>query len=190
MRVVRCAVSQMNEQDRHNLFSELTTRHQSQLYAYIFAIVRNQADADDLYQAVCLVLWRKFDLFQPGSSFFNWARQTAKREVRDYLKRKRVPTQISEELLDVVAETPCAANRDAMATYLDALQHCREKLSVLDEELLELRYVENLGSREIADRLQRPQQSVCNSLTRIRGWLLECVTKTLARQDKPTEGQS
>ena len=28
-----------------------------------------------------------------------------------------------------------------------------------------LRYVENLGSREIADRLQRPQPSVCHSLT-------------------------
>jgi RNA polymerase sigma-70 factor (ECF subfamily) len=169
------------------LFSELITRHQSQLYAYIFAIVRNQQDADDLYQAVCLILWRKFELFRPGSSFFSWARQTAKREVRDYLKRKKVSTQVSEELLDAIAETRFAANSDPAATYLDALRQCREKLNASDEKLLTLRYVENLGSHEIADQLQRPHQSVCNSLTRIRAWLLECVTKALARQDRPTE---
>ena len=74
----------MNEQDRHNLFSELIARHQSELYAYIFAIVRNWEDADDLFQSVCLVLWRKFESFRPGSSFFSWARQTAKIEVRKF----------------------------------------------------------------------------------------------------------
>ena len=56
----------MNEQERHNLFSELLTRHQSELYGYIFAVVRNWEDADDLYQSVCLILWRKFDRFGPA----------------------------------------------------------------------------------------------------------------------------
>ena len=65
----------MNEQQRHDLFSELIARHQSELYAYIFAIVRNWDDADDLYQSTCLVLWRKFESFRPGTSFFSWARQ-------------------------------------------------------------------------------------------------------------------
>ena len=54
----------MNEQERHNLFSELIARHQSEIYAYIFAIVRNWEDADDLFQSVCLVLWRKFESFR------------------------------------------------------------------------------------------------------------------------------
>lgn len=180
----------MNEQDRHNLFSELITGHQSQLYAYIFAIVRNQEDADDLYQSVCLILWRKFQQFQVGTSFFSWARQTAKLEARDYLKRKKVPTHISAELLNAIAETPFAAHSDATTSYLDVLQQCRNKLTAADDELLVLRYVENLGSREIADRLRRPQQSVCNSLTRIRGWLLNCVTQAFARQDRAKEGQS
>jgi len=75
----------MNEEDRHNLFSELISRHQSELHAYIFAMVRNWADSDDLYQSVCLLLWSKFDSFRPGSSFFSWARQTAKITVRNFL---------------------------------------------------------------------------------------------------------
>lgn len=46
----------MSEQDRHNLFVELITRHQSELYGYIFAVVRNREDADDLYQSVGMTL--------------------------------------------------------------------------------------------------------------------------------------
>jgi RNA polymerase sigma-70 factor, ECF subfamily len=180
----------MNEQDRHILFSESITRHQSQLYAYIFAIVRNSEDADDLFQTVCLILWRKFDLFQSGTSFFAWARQTAQREVRDFLKRKRRPTHVSEELLDALADTDLTARSDATAAYLDALQLCREKLSATDEELLGLRYVDDLGTHQIADRLQRPQPSVCNSLARIRDWLLQCVMTELARQDRAAEDRS
>jgi RNA polymerase sigma-70 factor (ECF subfamily) len=174
----------MNEQDRHNLFSELIARYRGELYAYILAIVRNWEDADDLFQSVCLVLWSKFASYRPGSSFFAWARQTAKIEVRYFLRRKPSPGHVSEELLDTLAETVVDAKREKTDFYVAALEHCRGKLSMTDENLLELRYVEDLGSREIADRVQRPQQSVCQSLKRIRRWLLECVKVELARQER------
>ena len=80
----------MNEQERHNLFSDLIARHQSELYGYIFAVVRNWEDADDLFQSVCLVLWRKFESFQPGSSFFSWARQTAKNRGQQFSEAQAV----------------------------------------------------------------------------------------------------
>lgn len=173
----------MNEQDRHNLFSELIARHQSELYAYIFAIVRNWEDTDDLFQSICLILWRKFALFQPGSSFFSWARQMAKLEVRSFLRRKKLPSYVSEEVLDALAETTTDAQSEDAEFYLDALRRCKAKLAPADEELLELCYVEDLGSRQIADQLCRPQPSVCNSLKRIRRWLLQCIQMELARQE-------
>ena len=57
---------------------------------------------------------------------------------------------------------------DAMDAYLAALRSCKEKLDGGDDELLRLRYVEELGTREIATRLQRLQPNVCRSLNRIR----------------------
>ena len=97
--------------------------------------------------------------------------------------QEELPNYVSEELLDALAETVFKAQGDGAELYLAALRRCKEKLSAADEELLELRYVENLGSREIADRLRRPQQSVCQSLKRIRRWLLECIQMELARQE-------
>lgn len=174
----------MNDQDRHNLFSELVARYQSQLYAYIFAVVKNRDDTEDIFQSVCLVLWRKFELFQPGSSFFSWARQTAKLMICNFLRHKRnLSISASEELLDALAETVSQAQGDGVEFHVTALRRCREKLVATDEELLQLRYVEDLGIREIADRLRRLQPSVCRSLNRIRRWLLECTQLELAKQE-------
>jgi RNA polymerase sigma factor (sigma-70 family) len=73
---------------------------------------------------------------------------------------------------------------------LAALRRCREKLDAADEELLRLRYVEELGTREIADRMRRLQPNVCRSLNRIRRWLLECVRMGLAQQEHSGKGHS
>ena len=173
----------MNEQDRHNVFSELIARHQSELYAYIFAIVQNWADAHDLYQSTCLVLWRKFELFRPGSSFFSWARQTAKIEARNFLRRNQRSNHISEELVDALADMVVDTQDNGEEPYLATMRRCREKLNATDNELLQLRYVEDLGTRDIAKRLQLLQSNVCHSLNRIRHWLLECIQMELAQQE-------
>jgi RNA polymerase sigma-70 factor (ECF subfamily) len=181
----------MNEQDRHSLFSDLTASCHSQLYAYIFAIVRNREDASDLFQSVCLILWRKFDSFRPGSNFFAWARQTAKLVVRSFLRHKKhLSSCVGEELLNALAETDFDDLTGESEPYFAALRHCRKKLDSADEQLLGLRYAEELGSREIAERLQRPQTSVCRSLNRIRNWLLECIELELNRQERSGRGLS
>jgi RNA polymerase sigma-70 factor (ECF subfamily) len=173
----------MNNLERQNLFSDLVGRHQSELYAYIFSVVRNWEDADDLFQSVCVVLWSKFDSFQPDSSFFAWARQTAKITIRNFLSRKPLHRYATEELLGALTETALPPTDDDAELYLAALRRCKAKLAAVDEQLIELRYSEDLGSRQIADRLQRPQRSVTNSLARIQRWLFECLRREVAQQE-------
>lgn len=178
----------MNEQERHNLFSNLLDRHHGELYSFIFAAVRSWEDADDLLQSVCLVLWRKFESFEPGSNFLFWARRTAKIEVSNFLRRKHLTRYATDDLLDALAETAAEVQGDGMEFYQASLRYCREKLSPADNELIELRYIEDLGSRQIADRLQRPQPSVCHSLNRIRAWLFDCIQMELARKEHAEKG--
>jgi RNA polymerase sigma-70 factor (ECF subfamily) len=176
----------MNDQDRQNLFAELINRHQSELYGYIYAVVRSWEDADDLFQAVCLVLWDKFDMFRPGTSFFAWARQVAKIKISDFLRHRhsRLPSFVTETLVDSFAADPEDAGAEV---YLAALQRCRAKLAIEDENLLQLRYVEELSTVEIANRLQRLQQSVSRSLNRIRRWLFECIELEVVKLEDPSK---
>ena len=177
----------MNDPDKHAVFSELVTRHRSELYGYIFAVVRRWEDADDLFQSVCLVLWSKFDSFEPGSNFFAWARQTAKNKVTDFLRRRRQPYFVDGDSLDALTQITVDADNGMEDTFLSALRHCRKKLNGPDEAMLELHYGKDLGSRQIAEQLQRSQPSVCRSLNRIRNWLLECVRLEIARQEHGEE---
>jgi RNA polymerase sigma-70 factor, ECF subfamily len=174
----------MNEQERHSLFSELLVRHRSELYGYIFAVVRSWEDADDLFQAVCLILWSKFESFQPGTDFFAWARRTAKNKISQFLSHKREPDFVNEELLETLTAIVLDTKDDWAESYLAALRGCREKLAAADEELLELHYGEGFGTRQIADRLQRLQSNVCHSLARIRRWLFDCIQLEIARQEQ------
>lgn len=176
----------MNAEQRHDLFTELIARHQSELYHYIFAIVRSWSDADDLLQSVCLVLWSKFESFRPGTHFLFWASRTAKIEVSNFLRlrRKQLSSCANEELLDALSETVIEVQAEGMEPYLEALRRCKAKLSPADEALLELHYVEDLVSRQIAERLHRPQPSVCHSLARIRSWLFDCIQMDMARQER------
>jgi RNA polymerase sigma-70 factor (ECF subfamily) len=180
----------MNEKERQALFAELISRYQNELHGYIYAVVRNWDDADDLYQAVCLVLWSKFDLFQPGTSFFAWARETAKNKVGDFVRRRPSPTHVTEQLLDILAGTATDSHNSGPETYLAALRRCREKLTNSDEELIQLRYVEELNTIEIADRLQRLRPSISRSLNRIRRLLFECVEMEVAKQEHPSRTRS
>ena len=54
-------------------FVELSSSHQRQLLGYIFTLVGNMDDAEDLLQQTNLILWRKFDDYQPGTDFIRWA---------------------------------------------------------------------------------------------------------------------
>jgi RNA polymerase sigma-70 factor, ECF subfamily len=177
----------MNDQDRQDLFSQLIARHQSELYSYLFAVVRNWNDADDLLQSVCLVLWRKFNSFEPSSNFLFWASHTAKLVVSSFLRQKRLSGYPSDDLFDALAETFTGVQREGMEQYLEALHRCRDKLSPADEELIDLHYADDLSSRQIAERLRRSQSSVCNSLNRIRSWLFKCIQRELAQQQHPVE---
>ena len=64
----------------------MLARHQSQLFGYIYSLVRDLDDADDLFQQTSLVLWDKFDLFDPSRSFVGWACGVARYEVLNFLR--------------------------------------------------------------------------------------------------------
>ena len=80
-------------------FAELLTHHQGQLLGYIYSLVRNLDDADDLFQQTSLVLWDKFDQYDPSRTFAAWACGVARYEVLNFLRaRSRDRLYFSDEL--------------------------------------------------------------------------------------------
>jgi RNA polymerase sigma-70 factor (ECF subfamily) len=169
--------------DRGTEFAELLRRHQTQLFGYIYSLVRDLDDADDLFQQTSLVLWDKFDHYDPGKSFIAWGCGVARFEVSNFLRaRSRHRLYFSDELGVMLADTHAGFDPEEVEGRRDALTRCMKKLRERDLELVEACYGRTARIPEVARAWGRSAQSIHNSLRRIRQSLFECVNRSLARE--------
>jgi len=160
----------------------LITRHQRQIFSYIYVLVPNRSDAEDLLQETSLVICEKFHEFEDGTDFVAWACQIAYWRIR-YSRQKFARSKVvfDQEIVDVVAQTA-----NDMADELDdrheALGRCLQKLHSRDRELLTARYEPGGGVGEAARRSGRTVKTAYKALARLRKLLLDCVTTRLGRE--------
>jgi RNA polymerase sigma-70 factor (ECF subfamily) len=169
-----------NEAEDRKRLMALMTRHQRQIFAYIYALVPNRYDAEDLLQETSVVICEKFHEFEDGTDFVAWACQIAYWRVR-YSRQKYARSKVvfNQEIVDAVAQTAAE-----MAEELDdrhvALANCLQKLPQRDRELLLVRYEPGCGVEEAARRSGRTLQTAYKALARLRKLLLDCVSTKLA----------
>jgi RNA polymerase sigma-70 factor (ECF subfamily) len=175
--------------DKSMLFLRLFLQNERRLYAYIYTLLPNPSDADDVLQEASLAMWEKFDVAQPPTDFLAWARRVAYFKVlesyKSHKKADRALTQLSLVFLERVAET---ASEQAELLRLDdrreALAGCVEKLRTRDRELLACRYAEGATTQSAAEQLGRSVDAVYKALAKLRQALFDCVQRTLAREDR------
>jgi RNA polymerase sigma-70 factor (ECF subfamily) len=172
-----------HEADGRKRLMALMTRHQRQIFSYIYVLVPNRSDAEDLLQETSLVICEKFHEFKEGTDFVAWACQIAYWRVR-YSRQKFARSKVvfNQEILDVVAQTA-----GEMAEELDerheALGICLQRLHPRDRELLIRRYEPGGSVEEAARRSGRTLQTAYKALTRLRKLLLDCVTTRLGKAE-------
>src|SRR5215467_14522354 len=95
-----------NETESRKRLMALMTRHQRQIFSYIYTLVPNRYDAEDLLQETSLVICEKFDEFKPGTDFVAWACQIAYWRIR-YARQKFARSKVifDQEIVDAIAQT-------------------------------------------------------------------------------------
>jgi RNA polymerase sigma-70 factor (ECF subfamily) len=139
-------------------------------------------DAEDVLQETVTVLWRKFGEFRPSTNFYAWACRTAEFKVREYRRRKSAKEAVLDQDVfeRLVAIETC--NDHAFESRLSALRSCLEGLKPVDRELVDKVYAHNGRGKDVAAELNRPVNSVYQSLSRIRTALLHCVERRLSAE--------
>lgn len=168
--------------DAHGQFLKRFLRHEWDLKAFIGSLVRDPHARDDLFQDVALVLWEKYETYDPARSFGAWARGIAgKRILQRWQRDGRIPLPFSPLAIEAIADAyeRTASNASDRAA---ALELCLERLPRRSRHLLSLRYEESLTLNEMAVRLGRTLDAVHKALSRVRSRLQECVQKRLASQ--------
>ena len=163
-------------------FAVSLRHHQTQLFGYIYSLVRDLDDADDLFQQTSMVLWDKYEQFDSSKSFINWACGVARYEVLNFLRsRSRNRLYFSDQLNLALIEAHESLEREQLDERRDALACCMRKLRERDRHLLESCYGRSGCIQDVARTWGRSTHSIHNSLRRIRRVLFECVRRTLAQ---------
>lgn len=166
--------------DRASQLMRLMTQHQRRIFGYIYTLVPDRHDAQDILQETSVVICEKFAQFRPDTDFAAWACQIAYWEVRRARQKfARAKVVFNQEVVDALAETAAELLPEMSARH-EALAKCLQKLHPRDRELLLSRYEPGSGVEEAAQRSGRSLVAAYKALGRLRKLLLDCVTHQLS----------
>lgn len=168
---------------RRDAFARLFAKHDRWLFSYLVTLLANPAHAEEVFQEVCVIVWRMYDQFELGTDFVKWASVIAHNQVRKFRREaKRGGFQLSELTCERLA-VDAARGADLHEFRRDALRQCLGKLASGDRQLVQRCYSDSSASfKAIAEEVGRPVNTVYKALNRIRRALHQCIDRTLAAE--------
>lgn len=157
----------------------LFVRHEAAIHSFLISLLTNVDDAEVVMQETSMTMWKKFEQFQAGTSFRNWAFQIARFEAMNFRRKKQRDRHFfSDELLQLL-EADAAQQAAQLEEERRALAHCVAKLEAKDREVLAGCYRERSTIKAYAESVGRAPNAVRKHLARIRMGLSKCARETL-----------
>lgn len=171
---VEAEVNQLRRGDLDAL-SALIARYQNRLYRYLLRLVRNAADAEDLFQQTWIRVAEQIRRYDAGRNFDAWLFTLARHLAIDHLRRRR-PESLDEPVMGdpdgpTRAATLAATERPTLDGMLERERHsrlaeCVAELPISYREVLSLRFEEEMKLEDIAIVLDAPLSTVKTRLRR------------------------
>jgi RNA polymerase sigma-70 factor, ECF subfamily len=170
---------------RHDRFARAFVLSQGRVYGHIVTMLPNRHDAEDVFQQTSLVLWQKWDQFDPQQDFLSWACGVARNEVRNFLRRRgRDRVVLSDRLMTDLADVRLEV-QPLLEERRTLLVECMKKLDFIARELLERCYLGSESMKAIARQFRTTPNALYLRLGRIRRELMECIEQGTQREDAP-----
>jgi RNA polymerase sigma-70 factor (ECF subfamily) len=158
-----------------NALSGLLARYQNRLYRYLLRLVRDSADAEDLFQQTWIRVAEQIRRYDSSRNFDAWLFTLARNLAIDHLRRRRpesldVPPPGNSEGAAPITQL-VSSERPALDTVLERergsrLADCVVELPVIYREILSLRFEEEMKLEEMAVVLNAPLSTVKTRLRR------------------------
>lgn len=164
-------------------YGELMTNYEDSIYFLVLKMVRDKEEAEDLKIEIFGKAFLKLEQYTTQFAFSTWLFRIASNHCIDFIRKKRMKTFSIDQQdndsengswsLDIRSE-----NKDPEEAFIhqQKVKLMREEVTKLKEpyqELVTLRYFEELSYDEIADQLSLPLGTVKAQLFRARAMLSE-----------------
>lgn len=152
----------------HVSFEALVTRHERQIFNFIYQFTQQRQDAEDLTQETFLKAYRSLPRYQPARPFAPWLFTIARRTAASHFRAARPVEELREDG-EVVGENP--SNLLESADEQKSLWQLARTLKAKQFEVLWLRYHEGFSVSETAAIMRTNQIHVKVLLHRARAKL-------------------
>ncbi len=156
-------------------------RDREKIYAYCWAILRDDNLAEDVFQEVCTLAVQKRETIVDQQHLAGWLRVTARRKSLEAARaRNAQPLLFDQELLDLLETNWQHWDRYSHGPMLEALRRCIEQLNARGRELLTMRYELGMKSPQMAEKLGCQIESVYMATLRVHAKLKNCILEKMA----------
>lgn len=164
-------------------FSFLLDSFWNDVYGFQLIRTRNENDAEDITIRTFSKAFDRIDTYNESFEFKTWLIAISKNVHIDLVRKQksRLLYQTSHEeediVYDVADDAPSAEDQLITEQNLTKLLKCIKKLKPAYQEVINLRYFQELSYHEIAQQLGEPLNNVKVKLLRARKLLAEVIRK-------------
>jgi RNA polymerase sigma-70 factor (ECF subfamily) len=156
----------MNKLDLFNKDYDLELRNK--LYRIALKACGNLY-ADDVVQKASVIMWEKYDTYNQGTSFFNWANKIMSNVMSNLFRsiNRNVVLQ-DHDKFELVAEKTTHESNSTPQAVDDKLEQAMIQLNHAEIELLNAVYIQGKGIKEWAIENGKAPQTVFNKINSIK----------------------
>jgi RNA polymerase sigma-70 factor, ECF subfamily len=165
-------------------YRELFLRYHKKLFTFIFHLVGNKDETEDILQNVFSKTYKNIKNFDTSRKFSSWIYRIAHNEAVNFLKRKSKRYTVSwddistsKDKLDTATNDELPEDKWAHQEITREIDDALEKLSKKYQQILKLRYFQELSYEDISAMLGKPVNTVGTLINRAKKKLLEVVKK-------------
>tara|TARA_R110002096_G_scaffold74283_2_gene176099 strand:- start:161 stop:694 length:534 start_codon:yes stop_codon:yes gene_type:complete len=159
------------------LFVQLFAQNERHIRAFVRSMGLDWTSVDDVVQTVSLVMWRKWDQFDPDTDFMKWGRVIARFEVLKFRRTMARDRHVFyDDLIELIADA--SLEREAQVSnehYVECLQACLDTLPEQSRELIRAAYEGDKSIKEVAADVGKSATALYKALDRIRKQLQGCI---------------
>lgn len=157
-------------------FGRLYDHYLAQIYRFILVKVNNKAEAEDLTHEVFLSAWQNLKSYKfQGFPFSSWLYQISRNKVIDHYRTKKPQTSFEDLEEGVLKVVGVVENRLDIAFDLERVKSAIQQLTPEQQDVIMLKFVEDLSNEEIAGALQKSEGAIRllqhRAITNLKGLL-------------------
>ena len=162
----------------------------NEVYGFMLKRTENETDTDDITIETFAKAFDKIASYNPEFGFNTWLITIAKNVHIDMLRNKKSSLfiEISDEdddrAFNVVDDTPSIEDEIITEQNLSQLLNYIKKLKPAYQEVIQLRYFQEMSYQDMAETLEEPLNNIKIKLLRAKKLLAEIITKKEKKKTK------